>query len=84
MNSNQIISLLSSNSGLWVLAGISLVGTVFNVLKKRIGFGIWIFTNAGWVLVNLHKDIPSQAALFAVYMAVSVWGFVSWGQKQSG
>lgn len=78
MNVHSIVLLLVSDTGIWSLAILSLIGTVFNVLKHRAGFGIWIVTNTGWIVVNLEKKIPAQAVLFAAYLVVSVWGFVAW------
>jgi len=82
MNTHGIASLFTSNTGIWMLAVLSLAGTVLNVLKSRAGFGIWIVTNAGWIAVNLEKEIPAQAVLFTAYLAVSVWGFVAWKPKE--
>jgi len=75
---HDIASLLATDTGIWTLAILSLIGTVLNVLKHRAGFGIWMLTNAGWIVVNVEKDIPAQAVLFAAYLTVSFWGFFAW------
>ncbi len=77
-----MIELLAGNTGIWILMLVTLVGTVLNVLKKRSGFAVWTVTNAGWVLVNVHKGIPAQAILFLTFLALSAWGFWSWGKKE--
>jgi len=82
MNEHPAILLLTTDTGIWTLAVLSLIGTVLNVLKNRAGFGIWIATNAGWIVVNLEKKIPAQAVLFTAYLAVSVWGFIAWKKPE--
>ncbi|MCK5609594.1 nicotinamide mononucleotide transporter [Candidatus Pacearchaeota archaeon] len=63
---------------LWSLTLLSIVGVVFNVLQRRESFGIWMFTNMSWCIVNWKKGIPSQSFLFFVYFILSVWGWIAW------
>ena len=72
---------MTPDLAMWLLAALSLAGTILNVYKRREGFLLWIVANIGWVVVNFSKDIPAQAFLFIVYVATSAWGFVSWGKE---
>lgn len=66
----------------WILTAGSIVGVVLNIRGDRNGFLIWIFTNTAWVIIDLAMGIPEQAALFAVYSGLAVWGYIKWGGTQ--
>lgn len=62
----------------WVLVAIALAGTVFNVLRDRRGFALWSVSNFGLAGWNAVIGQWAQATLFAVYLGLSVWGWVAW------
>lgn len=57
----------------------SLTGNTMINLKKKAGFIVWIASNVMWIVVNLMgtPNIP-QIAMFIVYMALNVHGYVTW------
>lgn len=63
---------------MWLLTGLSLVGVVLNIKKKRSCFIIWTFTNASWAVIDYQAGLTAQAALFAVYFCLAVWGMWEW------
>lgn len=62
----------------WSLALLGIVGVVFNVQKKRACFAIWMFTNVAWGVVDFHMEIYAQSFLHTVYLALSIWGWMTW------
>lgn len=62
----------------WALTVLSVIGTVLVIKKKKTDFHFWIVTNIGWALVDFAAGLPAQAALFAVYLAVSLYGLYEW------
>jgi nicotinamide riboside transporter PnuC len=62
----------------WLIAALSIAGVVLNVLHDSRCFVIWIFTNALWVLVDWRAKLYPQAAIFAVYFVLAVWGLIEW------
>lgn len=62
----------------WLLTLASLVGVILNIHHRRECFAVWGFTNAAWCVIDLHHNIPAQAALQGVYCGLSVWGLWKW------
>lgn len=62
----------------WILTGLSLAGTWFNIQKKIVGWLIWSVANVGWVISFMLKGMPAETTLFAVYLVLSVYGAVKW------
>ena len=58
----------------------SLSGNVLINYKKRLGFLVWIVSNAIWIVVNLISiQINwSQIIMFVVYIGLSIHGFLNW------
>jgi len=65
----------------WALTGLSLLGVVLNIKKKRICFVVWIVTNLAWCVVDFRAGLPAQGCLFGVYCILAVWGWFKWGAK---
>lgn len=74
---------MTIDTATWLLAVLSLAGTILNVRKRWEGFALWIVANTGWIFVNLEKGIPAQALLFVAYLGVSAWGLYSWKFRAS-
>ncbi|MGQ9813486.1 MAG: nicotinamide mononucleotide transporter [Dissulfurimicrobium sp.] len=68
----------------WGLASLSILGAILNIKKRRSGFAVYTFTNIGWVFVDTYYGIYAQAALFLIFTALSIWGWVEWGNKKWG
>jgi nicotinamide riboside transporter PnuC len=62
----------------WLLTVLSVVGVVLNIRQNRACFVIWTFTNADWAWIDFRKGIYAQAALFSLYLVLSVWGIYRW------
>ncbi len=68
----------------WLVTAASLVGTVANIYKRRWCFAVWLVTNLAWTGYDLYLSAYPQAALMAVYAALSVWGWFSWKESERG
>lgn len=66
------------NTLMWIVTAASLVGVVANIKKKTWCFGVWFFTNSIWMIYDLSLGAYAQSALFAVYVALAVWGIYEW------
>ena len=53
-------------------------------LKLKVGFLIWIVSNVLWIVVNFMSTFPNwfQIAMFVVYAAFNVWGWLAWKHKE--
>ena len=65
----------------WVVTIISIIGVILNAQKKISGFYFWMFSNFSWVLIDIHKGIYAQAALFVFYFGMCFYGVYSWKRK---
>ena len=63
---------------MWMLTAASLVGVVLNIKKNKACFAIWAVTNAAWAVIDYTAGLKAQAALFAVYFCLAIWGLVEW------
>lgn len=62
----------------WLITIASITGTVANIYKKRWCFIIWLFTNSLWMIVDFYQGLYAQSFLFAVYVALAIWGLIQW------
>jgi len=67
----------------WLAVALSLSGNVGVILKRRWGFACWIAANLAWFADARDRADWPQATLWAVYLALALWGFVSWGEERS-
>ncbi len=65
----------------WIITIISLIGVVLNIRQDRRCFYLWTVTNTSWLAVDFNKGLHAQAAMFLVYLVLSVWGIYSWKKK---
>lgn len=65
----------------WLITIAAIIGTVANIYKKQWCFIIWLFTNFLWMAIDAAVGLYSQAALFAVYLLLSVWGLYQWNRE---
>ena len=60
---------------------LSLAGNALINFRKRIGFFVWILSNVAWIAVNMMGTPNwSQIAMFVVYTALNVHGWIKWGK----
>lgn len=65
----------------YIMAGITLAGSVFNAKKLRIGFALWGITNAWWIYRNIVIGEYAQAVVYVANLCISIYGFVSWSKN---
>ena len=61
----------------FVALALSLSGSALINFRRRIGFFVWIAVNL------MGTPNWSQIAMFVVYMAMNVHGWVSWGKDET-
>jgi nicotinamide riboside transporter PnuC len=69
---------------MWIVAIVSLVGTVMNARRQRWCFILWGATNLCWTAYDVSLHAWPQAALMAVYFALSIYGWVQWVRIDTG
>jgi len=57
-----------------ILAAAGLAGAIFNSNLSIWGFIIWVPANIGLVILNTRRGYYEQAALFAAYTLISMYG----------
>ena len=67
----------------WLTAVASLLGVWLNIRRQVACFWIWSVTNATWAVADLHHGLPQQAAVQAVYFALSIYGIVRWSRTSA-
>jgi len=65
----------------WLVTALSLVGVILNIRHDRRCFYLWTGTNVAWAVVDFHRGLYAQAALFAVYFVLAIWGVIAWKRK---
>jgi nicotinamide mononucleotide transporter len=68
----------------WLTSLASLAGVWLNIRRRVACFWIWSATNAVWVVADLLHGIYPQAALQAVYVALSLYGIWAWSRVRAG
>ena len=66
---------------MWVVTGLSVIGTILNIKKKQVCFVIWAFTNFVWCIYDFWIGAYAQSALFAVYVGLAIYGIYEWRKK---
>lgn len=61
-----------------LLTSFCFVGQYLIAKRKIENWHIWIFTNAGYVVLYFVKDLNVYAVLYVVYLAMAVWGLKQW------
>lgn len=63
---------------LWIVTAASLLGVLLNIRRDNRCWICWLFTNAAWAVADYQHGLPQQAALQAVYFALSIYGMIAW------
>lgn len=64
----------------WVLAVTCLLGNIFNVMKLRVCFLIWIACNIFWIVYDVMHSNYARVLLDTVQIGFDLWGFIKWGR----
>lgn len=67
----------------WILTGLSILGTLYNLQKRVAGWVIWTISNVGWIISFSMKGLLAEATLFSVYLILSIYGIFKWMQPAS-
>jgi hypothetical protein len=62
----------------WPCAAASLLGTWWNIQRRRAGFACWLATNAVWAHASFTHDLPAKGWLHVAYFGLAVVGLVRW------
>lgn len=69
----------------WFATIVALAGNIFVIYRKRAGFLLWVISNIFFVANGIalarqgNTEQLATSFLFAVYTALAIWGYVSWG-----
>lgn len=66
---------------IWLLTGLSLIGVILNIKKRKVCFIVWSVTNGSWAIIDYRAGLQAQAALFAVYFLLAIYGLYEWRIK---
>lgn len=63
-------------------AAFSLGGNILIMLKKKMGWLMWILGNIAWIAVNIIGtfNLP-MVIMYIVYFIINVAGFIKWKDK---
>ena len=64
----------------FVTAG-SVVGTVLLGRKFIENWAIWLIVNAASVALFAYKGLTLTVALYAIFFALAIWGWIGWAQR---
>ncbi len=67
----------------WLLTGLSLAGTWFNIQKSILGWYIWGVANLGWVFSFIQKGMLAEATLFSIYFILCIYGIGKWRRPKA-
>jgi len=56
----------------------SIIGNIFVIYKKWIGFVIWIISNLLWIIFGILNKHYWMIVLFIFYTIISIWGIYKW------
>ena len=66
----------------WLTAAAALLGVVLNIRKHVACFWIWSVTNAIWAYADYAHGLTPQAAVQAIYFALSIYGIARWSKDR--
>jgi nicotinamide riboside transporter PnuC len=65
----------------WILAALSIAGTVFNVKKSVICFYLWAIGEIFWTIFDIRNGAYGRAFLDVVHFGFAIWGIFEWSEK---
>jgi nicotinamide riboside transporter PnuC len=66
----------------WIASLAALLAVWLNIRRNVASFWIWSATNAIWTYADYTHGLHAQAALQAVYFALSIYGIRKWSTKK--
>lgn len=65
----------------YLVAIITLIGTIGNAFGKEWSFKVWLITNIYWVIYNyINGDIP-QCLIFTANVIVCIIAIITWRKR---
>ncbi len=68
--------------GMWFIFGLSLIGTIGNLYKRRWCFLFWAGTNVFWISYDIYKTAYPQAVMMFVYLILAIVGWFKWKEEK--
>lgn len=65
----------------WSCFGLSVIGTIVNIYKSKWGFFFWGASSLGFMGIAIYQITYSQAAMFALDLAMCSYGFWFWSRS---
>ena len=62
----------------WPCAALSLLGTWWNIQRRRACFALWLVTNGVWAQASFAHGLPSKGCLHIAYGMLAGVGFFRW------
>ncbi|MFN5325376.1 MAG: nicotinamide riboside transporter PnuC [Bacteroidota bacterium] len=54
----------------------------YMIAKRKIeNWGLWMITNAAYIMVYLKKDLEPYAVLYAFYLLLAIYGWREWSRE---
>lgn len=77
------LSLLSPNDWLQIVGWLlTVAGQVLVTTKQRIGFAVWMVSNAALITLNLRVGLRWSALMFTTNLLCCVWSFSRWSKAE--
>lgn len=61
-----------------LFTGLSIIGVILNIHKRKECFIIWLITNIAWAVYDFKIGAWEQGWLFIVYAVLAMWGLWKW------
>lgn len=74
----DVIHFVEKGIDMWLITGLSLIGVIANIYKKRWGFLVWMVTNSIWCIYDYYIGAYAQSFLFLTYFILAIWGWFKW------
>ncbi|MDR1628547.1 MAG: nicotinamide mononucleotide transporter [Oscillospiraceae bacterium] len=66
----------------WLLALLSITGTIFNIKKKVVCFYLWALGEVFWIIFDFRNGQYGRVFLDFVHLGMAFWGIHSWGEGE--